>query len=348
MRSLKALPKSKTRNSIPIWTEFNQLATKYNGLNLCHGTPSLAPPEFLIDNMKATVSEGMNNHYTAFPGHPLLREQIAKHFSPMYKNRNLDPNQNVLVTNGAIGSIFAIIMNLVQQGDEVLMFEPFYTQYVNHVEFSGATPVTAPMFTNQDGVWSFDFDHFEKLITEKTKLVMITNPHNPSGKMFTEAEIERLSKILDKHPQVTVLSDDVYYYLPFDGRKHLSFANYSESNWNKTINVFSSGKMLNCTGWKIGWSIGPENLIKQAMFVHESTSFNTNVPGQIALAKSMDQALNQEYKGFVNYLDYTRSVFQSGRDAAIELLSHSKNINFKPTVCESGYFLAVDVTGCED
>lgn len=177
---------------------------------------------------------------------------------------------------------------------------------------------------------------------------MITNPHNPSGKMFTDAEIKRLSEILDKYPDVTVLSDDVYYYLPFDGRKHTSFANYSESNWNKTINVFSSGKMLNCTGWKIGWSIGPENLVKQAMFVHESTSFNTNVPGQIALARSMDQALTQEYKGYENYLDYTRAVFQSGRDAAIDLIGHSKNINFKPTVCESGYFLAVDVTGCED
>lgn len=144
----KILPKSKSRNQIPIWTEFNQLALKYNSLNLCHGTPSLTPPEFLIQNLQKVVAEGPNNHYTMFAGHPLLRESISKNFSQFYKGRNLDPNSEILVTNGAIGSIFAVIMNLVQEGDEVLMFEPYYTQYVNHIEFAGAKIVTAPMITS--------------------------------------------------------------------------------------------------------------------------------------------------------------------------------------------------------
>lgn len=95
------------------------------------------------------------------------------------------------------------------------------------MEFSGATPVTAGMLTSEDGTWTFDWEGFESKLNDKTKLVMITNPHNPSGKMFTADEIERLSKILDKYPDVTVLSDDVYFYLPYDGRKHISFANYS-------------------------------------------------------------------------------------------------------------------------
>ena len=86
---------------------------------------------------------------------------------------------------------------------------------------------------------------------------MITNPHNPSGKLFTRDEIAKMSAILDKHPQINVVSDDVYYFLPFDGRKYESFANFSQSNFEKTITVYSAGKMLNCTGWKIGWSIGP-------------------------------------------------------------------------------------------
>jgi len=194
----------------------------------------------------------------------------------------------VLVTNGAIGAIYAAVNNLVGPGDEVLMFEPFYSQYVNHVEFAGGKPITAPMSTDADGKWSFDFDHLEKLINENTKLLMITNPHNPSGKIFTEAEIKRLSEMLDKHPQVTVLADDVYFFLPFDGRKHISFANYSESNWKKTINIFSSGKMMNATGWKVGWAIGPKDLVFQAKFSHEAHTFNCNVPGQIAVAHSLD------------------------------------------------------------
>ena len=89
-----------------------------------------------------------------------------------------------------------------------------------------------------------------------------------------------------------VISDDVYFFLPFDGRKYESFANFSPSNFDKTVTVFSSGKMLNCTGWKVGWMVGPKALVKQAMFVHESTTFNNNVPGQVAVAQSLDQAFN--------------------------------------------------------
>jgi len=297
--------------------------------------------------MHEVIDTPMNNHYTAMDGHIELRTSIAKNFSSLYNGRNLDPNSNVLITNGAIGAIYAAINNMVGPGDEVLMFEPFYSQYVNHVEFAGATPKTAPMYTDEQGCWHFDFDKLEQELNQNTKMVMITNPHNPSGKIFTLDEIARLSAILDKHPQVTVLSDDVYYFLPFDGRKHVSFANFSESNWNKTINIFSSGKMMNATGWKIGWCIGPKDLVFQTKFSHEAHTFNLNVPGQIAVARSLDQAFNQEYEGHANYFDYVCDVFEKGRDSAIELLKNADGIKFKPTQCESGYFLPLDISGCE-
>lgn len=256
------MPQSKTRDLIAIWTEFNQLALKYGGINFCHGVPGLAPPEFLIENLKECVGVNLNNHYTAVQGHPLLREAVAKHFSTYFNNRPINMNTEVLITNGAIGAIYATVMNIVGPGDDVIMFEPYYTQYVNHIEFANANIVTAPMHTNDKGEWNFDFDSFEKSLNEKTKLLIITNPHNPTGKIFTKEEIARLSAILEKWPQVTVLNDEVYFHLPFDGREHVSFANFSETNWNKTVNVFSSGKMLNCTGWKIGWAVGPANLIQ--------------------------------------------------------------------------------------
>ena len=255
---------------------------KYNAINLNHGTPGLMPPDFLLQNMEQTLRDHANNQYTMFTGHPLLRERISEFFSPLMKNGNrgndLNPNTQVLVTNGALGSINSAITNLVGPGDEVLMFEPYFTQYVNCIEFAGASIKTAPMHL-KDGCWDFDWDAFEKAITKDTKLVLITNPHNPSGKLFTRDEIAKLSEILDKHPQVRVLSDDVYYFLPFDGREYVSFADYSPSNFEKTITVYSAGKMLNCTGWKIGWSVGPPDLIRHAMYVHESTCFNNNVPG---------------------------------------------------------------------
>ena len=192
-----------------------------------------------------------------------------------------------MVTTGALGAIYCICMNFAGPGDEILMFEPYFTIYANIIDFSGAKIVTCPMVTSQDGQWHFDFESFEKAINEKTKLLILNNPHNPTGRVFTSDEMAKISEILDRHPHVKVLSDEVYFHCTFDGRPHLSFANYSESNWEKTISVFSGGKLLNCTGWKVGWAIGPANLIRQALFVQESIAFNANVPGQIAIAKSM-------------------------------------------------------------
>jgi len=165
------------------------------------------------------------------------------------------------------------------------------------------------MYTNEKGEWHFDFDHFEKSLDENSKLIILNNPHNPSGRIFTPEEIERLSKILEKWPQVTVLNDEVYFHLPFDGRKLTSFANYSQTNWDKSVNVYSAGKMLNCTGWKIGWTIGPEKLIAQAFYSHEATTFTNNVPGQVAIARCMETMWTKEYEGHANYFVYTQKTF---------------------------------------
>jgi aspartate/methionine/tyrosine aminotransferase len=107
---------------------------------------------------------------------------------------------------------------------------------------------------------------------------MITNPHNPTGKVFSLKELLKLTAILEKYPHVMVISDDVYYRLPFDGREHHLFADIGD-NFKKTITIFSAGKMLNCTGWKVGWAIGPQDLIKNTSYVHEAACYNINVPG---------------------------------------------------------------------
>merc|ERR1719253_1938546 len=139
-----------------------------------------------------------------FLGHPLLRNTLSEYFSPIFKNGNLnkdlDPNSQILVTNGALGSLNSALANLVGPGDEVLMFQPYYTQYVNQIEFAGASIKTAPMFITEDQEWDFDWQGFEDAITEKTKVVMLTNPHNPSGRMMNREEIAKISAILDKHP----------------------------------------------------------------------------------------------------------------------------------------------------
>jgi N-succinyldiaminopimelate aminotransferase len=126
-----------------------------------------------------------------YSGHPLLREKLSSFYSPFFSSltsKSIDPNTEILVTNGACEALFCAVHHLAQPGDEVLMFEPYYTSYVNHIEFAGAKIKTAPMIL-KDGNWTYDLDAFEKSITKNTKVVMITNPHNPTGKLFTLEEL---------------------------------------------------------------------------------------------------------------------------------------------------------------
>ena len=249
-------------------------------MNLSYGAPGVDAPSFLVENLYRAAKEG-HNQYTLFLGHPLLREKLAAFFSPYFKaaknGQSLNPHTEVLVTNGACEALYSTLMHVCQQGDEVIFFEPYYTQYVNYAEFAGATVKTAPLRL-VDGKWEYDFDALERLITPKTKCMMITNPHNPTGKLFTKDELVKLTKIVEKHPQLIVVSDDVYYHLPYDGREHTLFANIGD-NYKRTITVFSAGKMMNCTGWKVGWCVGPPELIKHVSYVHEAAVFNLNVPG---------------------------------------------------------------------
>ena len=137
------LRESKSRDQLAIWMEFTQLALKYNAINLCHGTPGLSPPPFLVEEMARTVQDYQSNQYTMFLGHPLLREKISEFYSPLLANGNngkeLCPNSQILITNGAMGALYSIIMNLTGPGDEVLMFEPYFSTYVNQIEFAGAS-----------------------------------------------------------------------------------------------------------------------------------------------------------------------------------------------------------------
>jgi len=151
--------------------------------------------------MQEVLKHGPNNHYTLVDGHPELRESIAENFKKhVFKGRDIDPNREILITGGAIGSLYNTINNLINFGDEVLMFEPFFSQYLNHIEIAGGIPRMVPVDIDENNDWSFDFDKFEKAINPNTKLVILTNPHNPTGKLMTRNDVARLTEILDKYP----------------------------------------------------------------------------------------------------------------------------------------------------
>ncbi|CAI2370385.1 unnamed protein product [Moneuplotes crassus] len=343
----KNLPK-KLDNMLHIWSEFNMLSLKYNALNLAHGTPGIDAPPFLIENMVKAVREG-NNQYTAVQGHPELREALSKFYSPRFKpaiNRDLDPNTEILVTVGASSALNNAIVNLVDHGEEILTFEPFYPNYMSITKLGRGKFRTIPLKTSptEDGSalnFEYDWDTFEESLGPQTKVVLLTNPHNPTGKCLRKEEIERITELLEeKAPQAYVISDDVYDFLTYD-QDYEMFANVGD-NWKKTITIYSGGKLMNCTGWKVGFLIAPPDLTREAALMHESSIFNLNVPGQVAIARSLD-LLNQPFEGYNSYPEYVRSTFAKSKDDMVDIFMNS-GIPFTPTVCEGGYFVLLDAS----
>jgi len=171
-------------------------------------------------------------------------------------NRAIDPLTEILVTSGANGSLSAFITALVNKGDEMVTFEPAFPMYFDHAQLSGGVLKTVPLECKQDGIWQFNVDTLRSTLSESTKLLILNSPHNPTGKCFSRQEMEAISEVLKDFPKVVVLSDEVYDFLTFDSNEHIPFATIGD-NWNRTISVYSGGKKLNATGWKVGWAIGP-------------------------------------------------------------------------------------------
>ena len=255
----------------------NELRAKYNALSLGEGAPGYNPPDFLQTEMHKAIGEGIaNNQYCRTFGHPLLIEQIAKRHGPKL-GREIDANTEILVGGGANGIIGSFICAMVNPGDEIVCFEPGFPMYFDHAALNGGTLKTVPLVVN-DGNWGFDVDTFRSALSEKTTFLILNSPHNPTGKCFTETEMLTITDILDNEfPNVVVLSDEVYDFLTFDDNKHIPFATL-KNNWNRTISVYSGGKLLNATGWKVGWGIGPANIIRLAGIINNTVSYCTNTP----------------------------------------------------------------------
>jgi N-succinyldiaminopimelate aminotransferase len=160
----------------------------------------------------------------------------------------------VLVTMGANGALGSFIQAFVNPGDEVVIFEPTFPMYLDHIQFAGGKLKTVPLTVDADGEWVFDPEILKSALSDKTTLLILNTPHNPTGKCFTLDELEEITDIVKQYPKLTVLADEVYDFLTFDGARHIPFASLSD-NWNRTVTIYSGGKLMNATGWKVGWAI---------------------------------------------------------------------------------------------
>lgn len=262
-----------------IFSTMTKMAMENKAINLSQGFPDFDGPAWVSDLAVKALKEA-KNQYAPSMGVLSLREAIAHNYARFY-NYQVNPLSEVVVTNGATEAIFCACLALLNPGDEVVVLEPFYDSYLASIKLSGAKaiPVTlkAPDF-------HFDIEELKASISDKTKLLIVNNPHNPTGKVFTAEEIKIIGDLAKKH-DFYLLSDEVYEFLTFDVA-HKPTATYEDLK-DRTITISSTGKTFGLTGWKIGWAIGPAALIKAIHNVHQFSTFCVAHPLQVAMAEAL-------------------------------------------------------------
>jgi aspartate/methionine/tyrosine aminotransferase len=304
-----------------IFTTMSRLALEYKAINLGQGFPDFNGPEWLIEEFYQAMKSG-KNQYAPSIGIQSLREAMANVHHEQY-DLVWNPQDEITVTAGATEALYSSIRALVGVGDEVIIFEPYYDAYLADIELAGARPVVVTLELPD---FSFSFEKLEAAVSEKTKMIIINSPHNPTGKVYSEHELEFISKLAVKH-DLLVLSDEVYEFMTYDGVKHIPVASYPGMK-ERTITICSSGKTFGMTGWKIGFAIADKKLSSQIRNIHQWTTFAVNTPGQHAVAY-----------GFNNLKDYLpgfRSEYMAKRDLLFNELLDSA---FKPIKPSGSYFI---------
>jgi len=306
-----------------IFSIMSRMSKEYNAINLAQGFPDFDCDPALIDLVYKHMVEG-KNQYAPMPGVLSLREQIAEKFSFLY-GVNISPASDITITAGATQAIFTAIGSVVRQDDEVILLEPAYDSYLPSIKAFGGQVIPYRLSPPD---YTVDWDALEKLITHRTTLIIINNPHNPSAQVFSDADMMELSRIANKH-NLFVLSDEVYEHIVFDGEQHTSIVKYPEL-YKRSFATFSFGKVFHNTGWKMGYCVAPQTLMKAFRQLHEFNVFSVNTPVQFALA---DYLKEKE-----NYTSLS-SFFQQKRDFFVSELKGSK---WKIIPSRGSYFQLLD------
>jgi N-succinyldiaminopimelate aminotransferase len=248
---------------------------------------------------------------------------MQKHYG-----RSPDPATEIIITHGATEAIFATVLGLVNPGDEVVIFEPYYDSYVPSVQMAGGIP---RYYTLRPPDWAIDEDELAALFSDKTKLVIFNSPHNPTGKVFTREELEMIARLCQKYDVIAV-ADEVYEHIIFDGRIHHQIASLPGMA-ERSVTISSLGKTFSATGWKVGWAIAAPELVQSIFRVHQFVTFCGAAPLQEATAVALETA--------DTYYTQLAQEYQHKRDFLAEAL---RDAGLPPLPCHGTYFLMVDIS----
>lgn len=315
-----------------IFAEMSALAAETGAINLGQGFPDTDGPQEMLDAAKAAI-DGGRNQYPPGPGVPELLEAVAAHQSRFY-GIPLDPRSQVLVTVGATEAIAATVLALCEPGDEVVTFEPYYDSYAATIALAGAVRRTSVLRFPDFAV---DEESLRAAFSDRTRLVLLNTPHNPTGKVLSRAELDLVCALAREH-DAWVVTDEVYEHLTFDGTEHIPVATLP-GMFERTLTISSAGKTFSATGWKVGWVSGPAPAVAAVRTVKQFLTYVGSGPFQpaVALALGLD---DEVYAGLASSL-------QSKRDQLVEGL---QSAGLEVAVPSGTYFVVADAAplGAED
>jgi N-succinyldiaminopimelate aminotransferase len=290
-----------------IFAEMSALAVRTGSINLGQGFPDTDGPAVVADAAVAAIRAG-HNQYPPGPGIPELRDAIARHQRRFY-GLDLDADREVLVTAGATEAIAAAMLSLCEVGDEVLTFEPYYDSYAASIAMAGAQ---RRVVTLRPPDYHFDTALLEAAVGPRTRLLLLNSPHNPTGKVFSRAELEVVARVCIEHDLLAV-TDEVYEHLVYDG-EHVPLATLPGMR-ERTLTISSGGKTFSFTGWKVGWACGPEGLVNAVRTAKQFLTYVNAAPFQYAIAVGLDLP-DAHFRDFAAGLRERRDVLSEGLAAA--------------------------------
>lgn len=312
-----------------IFSVMSAMADEYEAINLSQGFPNFAVDPALMKLVNTEMKNG-NNQYAPMPGIFSLRESLSKKISNLHQSY-YSPDTEITITAGGTQAIFTAIAAIIRPNDEAVIFEPAYDCYAPTIKAFGGLVKSYEM---QPPFYDIDWDIIKKLITVNTKLIVINSPHNPTGKIFKQEDIDQLIKII-KNTDIIIISDEVYEHIIFDNEKHLSLAQFPELK-ERTFITASFGKLFHATGWKVGYCVAPELLMTEFRKIHQFQIFSVNTPIQLAF--------NEYLKNPASYLELA-AFYQKKRDFFTSLL---KQTRFTLLPCKGSYFQNVSYENISD
>lgn len=312
-----------------IFAVMSKMANDHNAINLSQGFPDFNCSSELIELVNHFMNKGFNQ-YAPMPGVIELRNEISKKVKRDY-GKQYSPETEITITAGATQALYTAFTAIINQGDEVILFEPAYDSYIPAIKVNGGIPVTIKL---NDNDFSIPWNEVEKKITKKTKCIVINSPHNPTGSVINNVDLMHLEKMV-KNTNIYLISDEVYEHIVFDNHKHFSLAS-SEELSERTFVISSFGKTFHTTGWKIGYCCAPEYLMNEFRKIHQFIVFAVNTPIQLAVSEFLKNESN---------IYNLNKFYQAKRDLFKERMQNSKFIFLD---CKGTYFQLLDYSNISE